>query len=41
MVGVYTYKFTNPKNKEMIKYNPLNILITDISQSKETDSGKK
>ncbi len=35
MVGVYKIDFISPKNKESVRYNPLGILITDISQSIE------
>lgn len=35
MVGVYKINFISPKSKESISYNPLGILITDVSQSVE------
>lgn len=35
MVGVLTVNIDRPKNVEEIKYNPLGIYITDISQSME------
>ncbi|WP_297407405.1 type IV secretion system protein [uncultured Cetobacterium sp.] len=35
MVGVLTVQIDRPKNEEQIKYNPLGIYITDISQSIE------
>lgn len=35
LVGVFKIDFKAPKNVESVRYNPLGILITDISQSVE------
>ena len=35
MVGILKYEIKKPKNKETILVNPLGIIITDLSISKE------
>ena len=41
LVGIYKIEITSPKNVEAIKYNPIGMLIVDISQSIEKQAGKR
>lgn len=41
LVGIYKIEITVPKSTEAIKYNPIGMLIVDISQSIERQAGKR